>query len=304
MVSSWNETARLADLVLPAATFLESWNISQGFSSAEDISWINLQQPAVKSGGESRMLEEVLLQLADNLGGDLRKALPYKRVQQFYEGLWQDGHVAVRGKGSFPAMMQRGFSIPGGQAGTDQPGTAGAGKTAQGIDPDEKIREMAAYFSLVHMHTMTRNNSGEKVLVLYASSIKGEGVPDCKWLEEISHALPVWMHPAAAKEIGCDDGDWVFVQGPAGRIKTRVKLTSGLHPEVAAMESTPGNYLQRDSSGMEDKGVSDPDTALVWWKGDSFGENVRRIIPWPENPHEEAPPWEGTRVTISRAGRG
>ena len=143
----------------------------------------------------------------------------------------------------------------------------------------------------------------EKTLLLFASPMRGADAPWCPWVEEIDHAKPLWMHPSGARELGCAEGDWVRVRGPAGEVRTRVRLTQGLHPDAVAMQGAVAGIDRPDTprgSGTEPS-INGPDR--VWWKDEVYGENARKVVPWPRDPGREAPGWEDTRVTILR-GRG
>ena len=56
------------------------------------------------------------------------------------------------------------------------------------------------------------------------------------WLREIDPDPVVEIHPEAAKKHGIQDGQWVFIESPRGRIKQRAKLTTGIDPRVVAAE--------------------------------------------------------------------
>ena len=74
-----DESASHADLVLPASTFLETWGMipSKAWDTRESL----LRQPAVAPVMDSRDPADVLLDLANRLGGPLSKALPWKDYQ-------------------------------------------------------------------------------------------------------------------------------------------------------------------------------------------------------------------------------
>ncbi|MSO58581.1 MAG: hypothetical protein EXQ77_06040 [Thermoleophilia bacterium] len=75
-----------------------------------------------------------------------------------------------------------------------------------------------------------------------------------KWLQEIVHSNPAWMNTRTAARLGLRDGDWVEVTSyrpndplvprgdgsPVGRLRTRVHVTEGVHPEVLAISHNAG----------------------------------------------------------------
>ena len=44
------------------------------------------------------------------------------------------------------------------------------------------------------------------------------------------------LHPETAKKHGIQEGDWVWIESPRGRIKQRAKLNDGIDPRVIAAE--------------------------------------------------------------------
>ncbi|MEY5099268.1 MAG: hypothetical protein RJA36_1987 [Pseudomonadota bacterium] len=83
-----------------------------------------------------------------------------------------------------------------------------------------------------------------------------------KYLSEIVHDNPMWMHPSAARRIGVKTGDWVelttyrphsgqrgdraFKAAPVGQervvgtARIRVFVTEGIHPQVLAVSNSVG----------------------------------------------------------------
>jgi len=145
--------------------------------------------------------------------------------------------------------------------------------------------------------------SGKKTLILYASPTRGDLLHPCEWVDEIDHADPVWVHPKAAEELGCRDGDWVALEGPAGKVETRVRLTEGIHPDsiavACAAEDGRNGVLCLEGEDTE----AESDGHGRWWTEESYGGNVRKVVPWPQDPHRQSPGWMDTRVTLTRLER-
>jgi anaerobic selenocysteine-containing dehydrogenase len=120
------------------------------------------------------------------------------------------------------------------------------------------------------------------------------------WVDEIDHADPLMIHPSAAQGLGLKDGDWVTLTGPAGSVTTRVRLTEGIHPEAVAMAATTLDRESKASCRDEKAPGHQSEGQRRWWEGESYGSNVRKVIPWPEDPHRESPGWMDTRVTLTR----
>ena len=58
---------------------------------------------------------------------------------------------------------------------------------------------------------------------------------NCKWLVEISHNNPVWMHPTDAQRLGLSTGELVRVETEIGWFVDRVWVTEGIKPGIIAV---------------------------------------------------------------------
>jgi anaerobic selenocysteine-containing dehydrogenase len=52
------------------------------------------------------------------------------------------------------------------------------------------------------------------------------------WLRSFQKDPIVQIHPDTARELDIEDGDWVWIESPRGRIKQKARLFPGIHPEV------------------------------------------------------------------------
>lgn len=78
----YSESAHLADLILPDATFLEKWDLDTR-NSYELIPYIGLRQPVVKPIGESKDIRETLRELACRIGGGMEQYFAYQSAEQY-----------------------------------------------------------------------------------------------------------------------------------------------------------------------------------------------------------------------------
>jgi anaerobic selenocysteine-containing dehydrogenase len=44
------------------------------------------------------------------------------------------------------------------------------------------------------------------------------------------------IHPETAKKEGIDDGDWVVIESPRGRVRQRAKIFAGIDPRVVSAQ--------------------------------------------------------------------
>ena len=125
-----------------------------------------------------------------------------------------------------------------------------------------------------------------------------------KWLEEISHNNPVWLHSKDAELMGLETGDLVRVETDIGYFVNEVWVTESIKPGIAAMSHHMGQWkvnredvefdeggdpygkvtvdLDNDESmwGMRQvEGIhpfesDDPDSERVWWNDGGVAQNL------------------------------
>ena len=74
---------------------------------------------------------------------------------------------------------------------------------------------------------------------------------NAKWLVEISHRNPVWMHPVDAERCGIRTGELVRVNTAIGYFVARVWVTEGMRPGIVACSHHLGRWRLPDSPGTE-----------------------------------------------------
>jgi anaerobic selenocysteine-containing dehydrogenase len=121
-----------------------------------------------------------------------------------------------------------------------------------------------------------------------------------KWLNEISNANPVWIHPTDATRIGVQTGDLVRVTTEIGYYINRVWVTEGICPGVVACSHHMGRWrlqmttgadrwasalvsLGRESEnvwrlrqieGVRPYASDDPDSARIFWREAGVHQNL------------------------------
>ena len=79
---AYSETAAIADLLLPDATYLERWDW-EDMVSFDMIHEFYIRQPVVQPIAETRNFIDVACDLAGRIGGDVAKAIPFKSAEEF-----------------------------------------------------------------------------------------------------------------------------------------------------------------------------------------------------------------------------
>jgi anaerobic selenocysteine-containing dehydrogenase len=118
-----------------------------------------------------------------------------------------------------------------------------------------------------------------------------------KWLDEIAHTNPLWIHPEDAKEVGVGTGDLVRVETEIGHFVLKAWVTEGIRPGVVACSHHMGRWKLADhgqrqlmatvalrhederwSIDLEEGAGSydseDPDTGRIWWTEVGVHQNL------------------------------
>jgi anaerobic selenocysteine-containing dehydrogenase len=145
-----------------------------------------------------------------------------------------------------------------------------------------------------------------------------------KWLYEISHANPLWISTADARQHGIKTGDLVKLRTRIGFFVTRAWVTEGIRPGVLGMshhlgrwrlnEETGGSrnatalvsisrergrYRMRQRHGARPFASNDPDSQRIWWN--EIGVHQNLTFPVQPDPVSGMHCWH-QRVRLERAG--
>ena len=118
-----------------------------------------------------------------------------------------------------------------------------------------------------------------------------------KWLDEIAHTNPLWIHPSHAARIGVGTGDLVRVETEIGHFVVRAWVTEGIRPGVVACSHHMGRWklaaegqrqlmatvslahegcewaLKRER-GAAPYPSADADTLRIWWTDVGVHQNL------------------------------
>jgi anaerobic selenocysteine-containing dehydrogenase len=120
---------------------------------------------------------------------------------------------------------------------------------------------------------------------------------NAKWLDEIAHTNPLWIHTTHARQIGVRTGELVRVETEIGYFVVRAWVTEGIRPGIVACSHHMGRWklteegqrqlmatVSLDQQGnlwglKREKGVapyqsSDPDTLRIWWTDVGVHQNL------------------------------
>jgi hypothetical protein len=120
-----------------------------------------------------------------------------------------------------------------------------------------------------------------------------------KWLDELSHANPLWIHPSHAARLGLATGDLARVETELGHFVVKAWVTEGIRPGVVACSHHMGRWrltghehghrLNTTTVSLEHEGTrwamrptaahgpfdsADPDTSRIWWTDVGVHQNM------------------------------
>ena len=148
---------------------------------------------------------------------------------------------------------------------------------------------------------------------------------NAKWLYEISHANPLWLHPEDAARLGVTTGDLLKVATRIGHFVDRVWVTEAIRPGVVAcshhlgrwrlgattggerwsttlvdlQQPEPGKWRMRHVEGPRPFPSADPDSSRIWWREGGVHQNL--TFPVQPDPVSGQHCWH-QKVTVSRPG--
>jgi anaerobic selenocysteine-containing dehydrogenase len=103
-----------------------------------------------------------------------------------------------------------------------------------------------------HVHWEDLNlHAGERILVptFRLPTMIHTRSAQAKWLAEISHAHPMWIHPADAEQLGIELGGLVRVTTQIGHFVIRAWRTEGIRPGVVGVSHHMGRWRLADDQG-------------------------------------------------------
>jgi anaerobic selenocysteine-containing dehydrogenase len=120
---------------------------------------------------------------------------------------------------------------------------------------------------------------------------------NAKWLDEIAHTNPLWIHTEHAARLGVSTGDLVRVETEIGYFVVRAWVTEGIKPGIVACSHHMGRWKLKEQGqrqlmatvalahegdrwgmsrerGVEPYASADPDTLRIWWSDVGVHQNL------------------------------
>lgn len=249
-------TADLADIVLPAASWLELDGLLAAPSGAPHVV---LAQQKVTRLEECRSDEEILAELARRLHLESayeppeeilnqQLAVTGERFKQFagitFDDLKQKGFIFV------PPQYKK-FEKTGFQTTSGKVELASAYMERLGYDPlpyyEEPPESPVSQPELYKQYPLILITGGRSPWYFHS---------EYRQISSLRAKEPdplVEIHPETARSHGIGQGDWVWIETSRGRIKQKARLTSGIDPRVVNVQHGwwfPGKQSASDRYGV------------------------------------------------------
>jgi anaerobic selenocysteine-containing dehydrogenase len=309
--SFMDESALHADLVLPNHTFLERWvdGIPPGGLGR---SVVGIGRPAVAPLYNTRHTGDVLLELAREIDGEIADYFPWSDFESLlrfrmrglfeaggsirpesdsYDAFWRElvdrgawfgaryqfgqwEEVLATPSGRFQFRLDRleeardkvGMGAEDADSQEERPTLPRYQPPSYAGDPEEYPLHLVPYRVIVDAHGRAPN--APLLWEMYGLHIKEMWE---SWVE---------LHPETAHSLGIEDGDYVWVESPQGRIRLKARLYEGALLDVVNIPMGGGH------------------TAGGRWASQVGGGNVVELIVPQTDSLIGSPAWAGTRVKV------
>ena len=277
-----DETSSLADLILPDHSPLESW-LDDAPPSGSARAVASLGPPAMSPLHNTRAMPDVLLDIAQQLGGDLAKALPWKTYDEALKASFTEVYKTQASKDAKDAddFWQKVQEQGGWWSAEEKPLPISTGKSS-----GAPVKNTAPQFdgdpSQFPFH-----------LLPYASQMWYDGsLANLPWMQEAPDPISsvMWgtwveINTQTAASLGIVQGDLLEVASQHGTLQAPAFVTPGIAPDCVAMPIGQGhtNFTRYASNR---------------------GANPISILAPLTDSETGSLAWAATRVKISRVGKG
>ena len=269
-------TARMADIVLPAASFLErDLVLHYRYRPFVDGNLVAMQNRCVPPVGESRSDIDLLFALARRLG--LGNTFPWQSAQEAFD--WELAHLGIDTgwlrqhpegyvqrfdpKSHFRKYTQNGFATPSG-----------------------KIEFYASRFKALGLaplpvFAMPEKPTGNYPFICSAALKLGvhthtqfHALP---WIREMEPDPFAEIHPQTAADLGIANGGWIEILSPHGAVTVRARVRATVHPRVVMAAFGYGEPYAgggKPINVLTDQGARDPLSGAT--NNRCFPVNIRR----------------------------
>jgi anaerobic selenocysteine-containing dehydrogenase len=239
-------SAELADIVLPVASFWESWHVRTDIASQGTKAYLRLRPAVVSPQHESWSDMKIIFEMARRLGlgdrfweGNVEAAFDYQfaptntTVEQLR---MNSGVVSLDLTQEYQKYNKKdesgkflGFATP-----SKRVELYSQTFKDHGYNPlpvwEEPIVNKMAWTNLEEKYPLIL--TGSKVIEYCHSQQRV--LPSLR--KRVPHPF-LEINPQKAKELGCKEGDWVILETPFGSITLQTKVTEGIHYNVVCTQN-------------------------------------------------------------------
>ncbi len=236
--SHLDETAEMADLILPANTSLESWGDDRSVPGVN-----SLMQPVMQAVFDTRPLGDMLIDIAGR-AGHAEVSGGAKNFEEFLQASWKSLNTG----GDFVTFWRQAVE-------------RGGYFNAKRGEP-ARVSVASGAFKINTKSGYAAPKKGELTLLPYMSVKSFDGrAANRPWLQELPDPITkvVWdswaeIHPESAKSLGLAQGDLVTARNDSGEVTVPVYLTDLVHRDVIAVpigqgHSSYGRYATEVGGG-------------------------------------------------------
>lgn len=296
------ETASLADLFLPTATYLESWGLDSS-PALDQVPFIALQQPIVRPQGASVPMTDIVIELAHRIGGRLLRDFRVTSTEEYIQKVISS-IARLEKAGGWDLLRERGvwfdpeerpryrsFEARGFRTSSKKIEIHSERLRRRGFQPLPTYEPVPGHGDL----------KGRFVLVTFEPNVMGARTGNLPWLAEIKHHNVVWLNRDVATQLHIEEGDRVKISTKAGSFVSDVRLTFGIHPRVVAMERNLGHWGFGHTARAKRWKSANPNSRLLWWEKEGNGISPYLVIAGNADPIGGGEAFNDTLVTISKA---
>ena len=298
-----SESAALADMILPAATYLERLELESP-PSFEMVPFISIRQPIVRPLGEAQPFMDILIELARRIGGGMEGYFPFATAEDYWRacishiaalvkvggldylkehGVWFDPEA----KPNYKSYEKEGFETPSGKF-----------EIYSKILEEKGFNPLPVYEPIPQQQKMKND---QFILITFQENVHTHGYTNnAILLAEITHNNKIWINSDVARARGIKRDDLIEVRSKIGSIKIRAHPTPGIHPMVVAISDSCGHWEYGRIAQAKQFKSEDPLTALLWWEEEGNGIHPNCIIPVSLDPIGGGQAWMDTMVTITK----
>lgn len=238
-----DETAELADIILPDQTYLESWNMRSMPLTGKRVA-VSITQPVVKSDLESRQAADVLLALSRELNSEAKSFESAEDIVRQVVvpllhpiGATKDSKETSGDNESpvddFDTISERGLWVG----------------EVEGIIKDSKNATEISFDLVAYDESEETKQDYPFILLSYEHPALGFGEhANLPTLQELPDSMTsgMWgswveINPRTAAALGIVDGDLVEVSSYHGSVRAPAVLHPAIRPEVVAMPYGQGH---------------------------------------------------------------